>query len=94
MLLAYWLSEFLGIHGAFEFRCYIRITCPCDLYHLASHFYIVKLGFTEVYIFSSPEPKAQRLRLIGELIVYPCSVVHPSIVLTSSVVHNFKHPLL
>ena len=29
----------------------IRITCPCDLYPL-THFYIVKLGFTGVYIFS------------------------------------------
>ena len=27
------------------------ITCPCDLYPLAPHFYIVKLGFTGVYIF-------------------------------------------
>ena len=30
----------------------IRITCPCDLYALATHFYIVKLGFT-IYNFSS-----------------------------------------
>ena len=30
----------------------IRITCPCDLYPLAPHFYIVKLGFTRVYMFS------------------------------------------
>ena len=29
----------------------IRITCPCDLYPLIPHFYIVKLGFTGVYIF-------------------------------------------
>ena len=28
----------------------IRITCPCDLYPLTPHFYIVKLGFTGVYI--------------------------------------------
>ena len=28
----------------------IRITCPCDLYPLTPHFYIVKLGFTRVYI--------------------------------------------
>ena len=27
----------------------IRITCPCDLYPLASYFYIVKFGFTGVY---------------------------------------------
>ena len=29
----------------------IRITCPCDLYPLTPHFYIVKLGFTRVFIF-------------------------------------------
>ena len=28
----------------------IRITCPCDLYPLTPHLYIVKLGFTGVYI--------------------------------------------
>ena len=28
---------------------YIMITCPCDLYPLTPHFYIVKLGFTGVY---------------------------------------------
>ena len=28
----------------------IRITGPCDLYPLTPHFYIVKLGFTGVYI--------------------------------------------
>ena len=27
----------------------IRTTCPCDLYPLSPHFYIVKLGFTGVY---------------------------------------------
>ena len=29
---------------------FIRITCPCDLYPLTPHFYIVKMGFTGVYI--------------------------------------------
>ena len=29
---------------------FIRRTCPCDLYPLTSHFYIVKLGFTGVNI--------------------------------------------
>ena len=29
---------------------FIRITCPCVLYPLTPHFYIVKLGFTGVYI--------------------------------------------
>ena len=28
----------------------IRITCPCNVYPLTPHFYIVKLGFIEVYI--------------------------------------------
>ena len=30
--------------------CSIRITFPCDLLPRAPHFYIVKLGFTGVYI--------------------------------------------
>ena len=30
----------------------IRITYLCDLYPLTPHFYIVKVGFTGVYIFS------------------------------------------
>ena len=34
----------------FLLKGYIRITCPCDLYPLTPHFYIVKLGFTGVYI--------------------------------------------
>ena len=29
----------------------VRITCPCDIYPLTPHFYIVKLGFTGVFIF-------------------------------------------
>ena len=29
---------------------YIRITFSCNVYPLTSHFYIVKLGFTGVYI--------------------------------------------
>ena len=30
----------------------IMLTCPCDLYTLTPHFYIVKLGLTGVYVFS------------------------------------------
>ena len=30
---------------------FIMITQPCKLYLLAPHFYVVKLGFTGVYIF-------------------------------------------
>ena len=29
----------------------IRKTCPCNVYPLEPHFYIVKLGFAEVYLF-------------------------------------------
>ena len=29
---------------------FIRITCPCNVYPLTPHFYIVKLEFTGVYI--------------------------------------------
>ena len=29
----------------------IMITCPCNVYPLTPHFYIVKVGFTRVYIF-------------------------------------------
>ena len=29
----------------------IRITCPCNEHPLTPHFYVVKLGFTGVYIF-------------------------------------------
>ena len=37
-------------------------------------------------IFSSPEPSGSQ----GELIVYPCSVVRPSVRRPSSVVHHFQ----
>ena len=33
-----------------EVRNDIRKTCPCDLYPLTPHFYIVKLGLTGLYI--------------------------------------------
>ena len=33
-------------------RGVIRITCPCDVYPLTPHFYIVKLGFTGYTLFS------------------------------------------
>ena len=29
----------------------IRITCPCNVYPLIPHFYIVKLGYAGVYLF-------------------------------------------
>ena len=30
--------------------CCIMLTCPCNVYPITPHFYIVKLGFTGVYI--------------------------------------------
>ena len=39
---------------------FIMLTCQCNVDPLTPHFYIVKLGFTGVYIFSSPEPNAHR----------------------------------
>ena len=41
----------LGAHDRLSsFVVAIMKTCPCDLYPLTHHFYIVKLGFTGVYI--------------------------------------------
>ena len=55
---------------------FIMKTCPCIVYPIKRHFYIEKLLFAGVYlIFSSPEPSGSQ----GELIVYPCSVVRPSV---------------
>ena len=45
-------SEQLLLKLCDEIHLYsIRKTCPCDLYPITPHFYIVKLGFTGVYIF-------------------------------------------
>ena len=41
----------------FDIKCFkysklnITKTCPCNVYPLESHFYIVKLGYARVYIF-------------------------------------------
>ena len=35
-------------------RNHIMLTCPCNVCPLISHFYIVKLGFTGVYVFIAP----------------------------------------
>ena len=35
-----------------NFLPFIRITCPCNVYPLTSHFYIVKLGLQGYTIFS------------------------------------------
>ena len=47
--------------------------------------FAIKVGYKGVYIISSPEPSGSQ----GELIVYPCSVVRPSVV-RPSVVHHFQ----
>ena len=52
-----------------EKRPNIRITCPCDLYRLAPHFYIVKLGFTGVYGFSYFFALKQRLWALSEAVL-------------------------
>ena len=39
-----------GLCLTHDLRPYIMITYPCVLYPLTPHFYIVKLGFTGVYI--------------------------------------------
>ena len=72
----------------------------CWFSHDAAHIYMY------LHEKSCPKPKCQFFscvtyflahlsrRLIGELIVYPCSGVRPSSVRPSSVVHNFKDLLL
>ena len=34
-----------------SYLVYIRKTCPCNVYPLKPHFYIVKLGYTGIYLF-------------------------------------------
>ena len=34
-----------------HFSCYIRKTCPCNMYPLIPHFYIVKVEYAGVYLF-------------------------------------------
>ena len=41
-------------------RLNIMKTRPCNVHPFTPHSYVVILGFTGVYIFSSPEPKAHR----------------------------------
>ena len=59
---------------------YFEVNLHHDNMSVTPHFYIVKLGFTGVYILSSPEPLGSQ----GELIVYPSSrrpsVHRPSVV--------------
>ena len=47
------LAKFIPMrtHKSYDFiEKYIRITCPCVLYPLTPHYYILKLGFAGVYI--------------------------------------------
>ena len=55
---------------------YIMKTCPCNVYPLEPHVYIVKLGCAGVYPFFLLAHLSRRLT--GELIVYPCSGIRPS----------------
>ena len=43
-----WATYFVSYVYSLE---YIMLTCPCNEDPLTPHFYIVKLGFTGVYIF-------------------------------------------
>ena len=43
--------DWLGHHLPNSFNCNIMITHLCNLYPLTSHIYIVKLGYTKVFIF-------------------------------------------
>ena len=52
----------------------------CEINTPIPHFYIAKLGYTGVCLFLAHLSR----RLIGELIVYPCSGVRPSVVCLSS----------
>ena len=40
-----------NIHLRNLYCVHIRKTCPCNVYPLKPHFYIVKLGYTGVYLF-------------------------------------------
>ena len=43
--------SFAHDHDTYTEWFYIRKTCPCNVYPLKPHFYIVKLGFVGVYLF-------------------------------------------
>ena len=45
------LPQIALISGTLFPDSYIRKTCPCNIYPLKPHFYIVKLGFAGVYLF-------------------------------------------
>ena len=69
---------------------------PCcflnPMWHLLTYL-LDESTFSLRGISSSFLPHLSR-RLVGELIVYPCSGVRPSSVVRPSVVHNFKHEYL
>ena len=45
------ISLCMYVHADVDFFYLIRKTSPCNEHPFTSHFYIVKLGFTGVYIF-------------------------------------------
>ena len=69
-------------------RLHITKTSPCNEHPLTPHFYIVKLGFTGVYFLAHLSR-----RLIGELIVYPCSGVRPSSTISNLNISATRWPI-
>ena len=51
MLLIFPRRYFCGGSFCFMSWCFIRKTCPCNVYPLKPHFYIAKLGYAGVYLF-------------------------------------------
>ena len=58
----------------------IKITCPCNVYPLITHFYIAKLGFAGLYLFllfllqNSDRGYSLELPQQGDSNVYPLSM--------------------
>ena len=54
---------------------FIMLTCPCNEHPLTPHFHILKLGYTGVCIFSSPEPKGHRWAYSMPMVRLPSSTI-------------------
>ena len=71
-----WVIDFNRCSGKAQVR---RATLSCDssyqLFQATFNLIGVRSDFQFYFIFSSPEPSGSQ----GELIVYPCSVVRPSV---------------
>ena len=75
------------VQGLMALLLGMDFTCNVDLFLVTCKVRMISLCVTLFLAHLSR-------RLTGELIVYPCSVVRPSSVRPSSVVHNFKDLLL